>query len=141
MSSDPRPAVQRTVPYLSYADASAALEFLAKAFGFEERFRFPMPDGRLGHAELTLDGTLALMLASAYPEIGFESPAGSSTLYSQVYCNVPDVDAHYERARAAGATVIAEPQEEHGSRSYRAVDPEGHRWIFAMPVKETGAGA
>jgi uncharacterized glyoxalase superfamily protein PhnB len=49
---------------------------------------------------------------------------------------VDDVDAHHERARAAGATIAAAPADQpHGSRIYRAVDPEGHRWIFSQPIR------
>ena len=52
MAQNPPEGMQRVIPYLLYADAPAALEFLGKAFGFEERFRMPMPDGKLGHAEV-----------------------------------------------------------------------------------------
>jgi len=137
MVANPPEATQRLVPYLAYADAPAAIAFLGRAFGFEEKFRFPMPDGRIGHAELTLDGQRVLMLASVYPEMGFASPADLPGLPSQVFCYVDDVDAHYERARAAGATIAAEPKDEpHGDRMYRAVDPEGHRWMFATHVRD-----
>ena len=122
-------------PYLAYSDAPAAIEFLCKAFGFEERSRYPMPDGRVGHAELGY-GDASIYLASVYGELGFASPRELPGIHCQMHCMVDDVDAHYERALAAGATVVAEPAEDHGLRSYRAVDPEGHRWIFAT---ETGA--
>ena len=75
MAANPPQTSQRLIPYLAYSDAPAALAFLSRAFGFEEKFRFPMPDGRIGHAELTLDGQVVLMLASVYPEMGFASPA------------------------------------------------------------------
>lgn len=137
MVTNPRKGSQRLVPYLAYADAPAALAFLSRAFGFEEKFRLPMPDGRIGHAELTLGGDVVLMLASVYPEMGFASPADLPGLPGQVFCYVDDVDAHCERARAAGATIRAEPRDEpHGDRMYRAVDPEGHRWMFATHVKD-----
>ena len=123
---------QRVTPYLAYADAPTALKFLCEAFGFEERSRHPMPDGRIGHAELGYAGESVVWLASVYEELGFCSPRDLSGVHSQVHCYVDDVDAHYERARNAGATVIAAPEDQaHGDRSYRAVDPEGHRWIFA----------
>jgi uncharacterized glyoxalase superfamily protein PhnB len=49
---------------------------------------------------------------------------------------VPDVDAHYRQARAAGAIVLDEPaDQDYGERVYRAIDPEGHRWIFATPLE------
>jgi uncharacterized glyoxalase superfamily protein PhnB len=118
------------IPYLAYADAPKAIRFLCDAFGFEERFRYPMPDGTIGHAELAL-GPCSLMLASAHESFGLSSPEDLPLLHSQIYCRVPDADAHFARARDAGATIVAEPSDDHGSRMYRALDPEGHRWIFA----------
>ncbi len=136
MASNPPEGTQRVVPYLTYRDAPAALEFLCKAFGFEERFRLPMPDGRLGHAEIGYQDNV-LMLASAFPEMGLASPSELTGLHAQVLCYVDDVDAHFARAREAGATIEAEPQDQfYGDRNYRAVDPEGHRWIFATHVRD-----
>ena len=131
MPRNPPEGMQRIIPYLTYADAPAAIGFLCQAFGFEERFRYPMPDGRIGHAELGYQDNV-VMLASAYEGFG-ESPLRLPAVHSQVYCFVDDVDAHFARARAAGATVASEPKNEHGMRFYRALDREGHRWIFAMP--------
>jgi uncharacterized glyoxalase superfamily protein PhnB len=118
------------IPYLAYADAHRAIDFLCRAFGFEERFRYPMPDGRIGHAELVLGGA-SLMLASVYGTFGFASPRDLPALHGQVYCRVQDVDAHYARARDEGATIVLPPVNDHGARMYRALDLEGHRWIFA----------
>ena len=56
--------MQTIIPYLAYEDAPAALTFLRDAFGFEERFRMAMEDGRIGHAEVTLGGSV-LFLASS----------------------------------------------------------------------------
>ena len=126
---------QRIVPYLAYADAPAAIEFLCGAFGFEERFRFPMPDGSIGHAEIVYEGNV-VMLASAGAEMGFKSPKDLSGVHSQVFCRVNDVDAHYEKAKAAGATIATAPKDQHGERAYRAMDSEGHRWIFSSPLHE-----
>jgi uncharacterized glyoxalase superfamily protein PhnB len=127
-------AVQRLVPYLIYRDAPAAIDFLCRAFGFVERMRYAMDDGRIGHAELTLDGDV-LMLASVYEGFG-ESPLDLPALSSFIYCRIDDADAHCARARAAGATVIGEPVEDHGARSYRALDLEGHRWLFTAAAGE-----
>jgi uncharacterized glyoxalase superfamily protein PhnB len=126
---------QRIVPYLLYSDAPAAIDFLCRAFGFTEQFRLPMPDGRVGHAQLAYEGNL-VMLASAFSEGGFASPLNLPAVHSLVYCTVDDADAHYARARGAGATIAAEPANEHGTRMYRAMDTEGHRWLFAGPVPE-----
>jgi uncharacterized glyoxalase superfamily protein PhnB len=124
---------QRIVPYLLYSDAPAAIDFLCKAFGFTEEFRLPMPDGRVGHAQLVYEGNL-VMLASVFSEGGFASPLDLPAVHSHVYCTVDDTDSHYERARSAGATIAAEPANEHGTRLYRAMDTEGHRWMFAGPI-------
>jgi uncharacterized glyoxalase superfamily protein PhnB len=122
---------EQIIPYLAYADAPAAIDFLCRAFGFTEAFRFPMDDGRIGHAELQL-GERALYLASLWPELGFVSQRDLAGVSSQVYCVVDDVDAHHARARGAGATIASPPADTgRGERMYRAVDPEGHRWIFA----------
>jgi PhnB protein len=126
---------QRVVPYLAYADAPAAIEFLCVAFGFEERCRMPMPDGRVGHAEVAFEGH-TVMLASAYPEMGFVSPKILPAVHSQILIQVDDVDAHYQRALAAGATIATAPKDQHGQRMYRAMDLEGHRWIFSMPLAD-----
>ena len=122
------------IPYLGYDDAEAAIDFLTSAFGFSERFRMPMPDGRIGHCELAL-GDSVLLLASAYPELGISGPG--ETVHAQVLCYVDDVDAHYAQAREAGATVVGEPEDQgYGDRSYRAVDPQGMRWIFSQHVED-----
>ena len=110
MVANPPKDNQRLVPYLAYADAPGALEFLTRAFGFEEKFRFPMPDGRIGHAELTFGGEVVLMLASVYSEMGFASPADLPAVPSQIFCYVDDVVAprarpgrrRHDRRRAQG---------------------------------------
>jgi PhnB protein len=131
----PTRAPQAIVPYLAYEDAPGAIAFLCQAFGFEEIYRLPMPDGRIGHAELGFQGNV-LMLASSYPELGFVSAAKLPSVHSQLSIRVDDVDAHCARARAAGATIAAEPKDQpHGDREYRAVDPEGHRWSFSTPIR------
>ena len=131
--------VQRFTPMLAYADARAALDFLARAFGFEERFRMDMPDGTVGHAEIGL-GDEVVMLASEWQAGGVVSPLSLPALHAQIFVRVDDVDAHHERARAAGATIAAEPaDQEYGERTYRAIDPEGHRWIFGAPIPPEGS--
>lgn len=132
--------MQRFTPMLVYADAPAALEFLTKAFGFEVRFRMDMPDGSVGHAELGI-GDEVVMLASEWPTGGVVSPLQLPAVHAQIYVRIDDVDAHFACARAEGATIAAEPSDqEHGERTYRAIDPEGHRWIFGgKPERSEGA--
>ena len=130
--------MQTIIPYLAYEDAPAALTFLRDAFGFEERFRMAMPDGRIGHAEVAL-GESVLFLASLWKEVGNMSPKDLPGVHCQIWCRVDDVDAHFQRARERGATVINEPaDQDYGERTYRAMDLEGHRWIFGSPIAGNG---
>ncbi len=127
---------QRIVPALSYDDAPAMIEFLCRAFGFVERFRLDMPDGSIGHASL-VSGEDELTLASAYPEGGLGGPSGLPHLHASVMVYVDDVDAHYERALAEGATILQEPEDQfYGDRVYRAADPEGGRWWFHQELQQ-----
>ena len=123
------------VPYLAYADAAAAIEFLCRAFGFRVAYRADTANGGVGHAELFL-GDGAVMLSSALPEAGFRSPLDFDGVHCQVWCEVADIDAHYAHAYEAGAVVIGPPtDQDFGFRTYRAVDPEGHRWDFGSRIR------
>jgi uncharacterized glyoxalase superfamily protein PhnB len=131
---EPPPGYTRIAPYLLYEDAAAALDWLAQAFGFRERFRHTLPDGAVDHAEMELDGGL-IMLAT--PGADYRSPRrlGEATVVIHVY--VDDVRAHCERARAAGAAIEREPAEKpYGTIQYAAADPEGHVWLFSEQVAE-----
>lgn len=120
---------------LAYQDAPAAIDFLTAAFGFVEETRMANEDGTIGHAELSLEGQV-VMLASVWREGGFSTPRELGGNHSQLFCVVSDVDQHHRKARAAGAIVIGEPQDQdYGQRTYRAVDLEGHRWYFAGSVQ------
>lgn len=118
-------------PILFYRDAPAALQWLHDAFGFEELFRVPGDDGRIVHAEMHLDGAI-IMVGSCDAAAGNLSPLdvdGRSTAFVNVY--IPDPDAHYAGATAAGAE-ITHPLEDkdYGGRGYACRDLEGHAWSF-----------
>ena len=121
-------------PYLYYEDAGAAMDWLVKAFGFKERMRMENDEGRVGHGELELGGGLVMV---GEPGSGYENPnkrGGRATAGVNVY--VDDVDAHFERAKAAGAKISMEPtDQEYGDRRYDAYDPEGQFWSFSMPLR------
>ena len=122
---------QTIFPMLSYEDAAAAIDFLTRAFGFEEQSRMEGEHGTVAHAELSLDGQV-VMLASVWRDGGFSTPRELGGNHSQLFCVVADVDEHCQNARAGGAIVMEEPHDqEYGYRTYRATDPEGHRWYFA----------
>ena len=136
MVENPPDGNQHVIPYLTYADAPAAVEFLCSAFGFEAGLQMPMGEGVLGHAELRMGGHV-LMLSSAFPEMGHASPQDLTAVHAQVMVYVDDVDAHHAQAAAAGATITQEPEDQfYGDRTYRAVDLEGHHWTFAQHVRD-----
>ena len=124
------------MPMLAYDDPKAAIAFLIEAFGFAERYRLDMPDGSIGHAEMELEGGI-VSLASAWRDAGLYPPGELKGCHCQLAVIVADVDAHFERARAAGATIVAPPEDQfYGYRMYRANDPEGHRWVFQQVIRE-----
>jgi uncharacterized glyoxalase superfamily protein PhnB len=126
-------ARQRIFPMLAYDDADQAIEFLCSAFGFRERSRMRARDGSIGHAEVELGGNV-VMVATTWKAGGMASPQDLPGLPSQLFCEVDDVDAHFRRAKEAGAVIVTDPENQgHGFRTYRAIDREGHRWLFASP--------
>ena len=120
------------IPTLRYRDAHAAIDWLERAFGFEKQMVVPGPDDTVAHAQLAF-GTGVIMLGSARTDdaLGMKSPADLPGVSQGVYIFVEDVDAHYQRARAAGAEIANELQEmDYGAREYTARDPEGYVWSF-----------
>ena len=125
---------QTVTPYLLYEDVEAAAEFLTRAFGFREVDRTTGAAGGT-HLELEVGPDGSSVYAGQAPA-GFEGPAkvGGTSL---VYVLVEDVDAHYERAKAAGATIVEELVDTpFGHRRYTCDDPQGHEWAFATVVAE-----
>lgn len=120
-------------PYLTVDDAASAIAFYGKAFGAVERMRYPMDDGRLGHAELAIDDA-ALMLSDEYPEVGARSPRTLGGATSAIVLTVDDVDAAYARAVDAGATADRPPSDDGDGRRGWLVDPYGHRWCISSPA-------
>jgi uncharacterized glyoxalase superfamily protein PhnB len=138
---------QRIVPMLSYEDAAAASHWLCTAFGFAEdrELRHTDPNGVVTHAEIEHDGARVML---ATPNAEYRSPRhhretcedaarwlDNPWVIDGVFVEVDDVDQHYERAVAAGATILREPNEPGvGFRIYTAEDPEGHRWMFGQRI-------
>lgn len=121
----------RIAPYLLYEDGAAAIDFLIKAFGFEEVMRME-EGGVVNHAELRL-GDDSIMLGD--PGADYEGPNKADHRTALVHVYVDDVDAHFGRAKAAGAEIVMEPtDQEYGDRRYDAKDPEGQLWSFATSL-------
>ena len=120
-------------PVLRYADAPSAIEWLCKAFGFEELLVIPAEDGMIAHAELRL-GDGIIMLGSVHPDgegARIKTPQEVGAATQGIYVTVGEVDDHYERAKAMGAQVVRELQDtEYGSREYTVRDLEGNFWSF-----------
>jgi PhnB protein len=136
MAIQTRPEGYHSVtPYLICDGAAQAIEFYARAFGATELFRLPMGD-KVGHAEIMI-GDSHVMLSDEWPDMNLRGPKsrGGPTASLMVY--VDDVDAMFQRAVAAGATVERGVENQFwGDRTGTVVDPYGHRWMLATHVEE-----
>jgi uncharacterized glyoxalase superfamily protein PhnB len=123
---------QTITPYLLYEDGEAAIEFVTRAFGFREVDRAIGGAGGL-HAELEL-GPAGGRIYLGQPPGDFRNPAIVGRT-SSLYVLVDDVDAHHDRAKAAGAQITEELNDlPFGHRRYGCLDPQGHEWFFAQPI-------
>ena len=122
--------MQTIFPILRYHDARGAIRSLCAAFGFVEVFSVPESGPFVRHAQLSL-GTNVVMLGSVRPGERLDSPGTSGVATQALGVYVEDVDAHFERARAAGAEITSPPRDtDFGSREYHVRDLEGHPWTF-----------
>jgi uncharacterized glyoxalase superfamily protein PhnB len=126
-----------------YKNASTAIDWLCKAFGFEVRLKVEAEGGLVAHAELVLGEGLIMLGDAAHKGRPWQKTPDEAGGCTQAICViVDDVDAHCERARKAGATIAAEPKttdyggEYWADRTYEAVDPEGHHWWFMQRVRD-----
>jgi uncharacterized glyoxalase superfamily protein PhnB len=121
------------IPYIFYSDVPAALEWLARTFGFKEEMRTGTPSGGI-HGQMTLDGQ-RIMMGQGAKQWGMVSPrdAGMATMGVFIYVN--DVDRHYARTEAAGAQIVHPPHDESYGRTYTAHDLDGHPWFFTTPPR------
>ncbi len=136
-----------------YDDAHAAIDFLCKAFGFELRLKVEGEGGRLDYSELVFGEALLAVhqadgadSASDADDSRGRSPRSVGRINTQFLAIiVDDVDAHCARATAAGAKILQPPAtKDYGDdywtdRSYRAEDPEGHRWAFWQRLRDNRA--
>jgi uncharacterized glyoxalase superfamily protein PhnB len=126
------------VPVFRYNDARAAIDWLIQAFGFRKHAEHEGPNGTIAHAELTF-GPSVVGISSAAPPTS-DNPW--SHIRQGIYACVPDIDAHYERAKSAGADIVMPIRDmDYGSREYAARDSEGHIWSFGTYEMARGDGA
>jgi uncharacterized glyoxalase superfamily protein PhnB len=128
------------IPMIAYENGPAAMDWLSRAFGFREKTRMTAPDGRLSHGEMDTGGGM-IMLATPSPHYHGPKRHREECEPARQWSEVPyiidgvlvyvdDVTAHFERAKAAGATILSAPEEASEGKRYRAEDLEGHRWMF-----------
>jgi uncharacterized glyoxalase superfamily protein PhnB len=142
---------QTIVPMVAYEEAAAAIDWLTDAFGFSERedARHTNENGIVGHAELDVGDGSVIFLSTPSPH--YRGPrrhrqeceaaakwSENAWVIDGLMVQVPDVDAHHERAAAAGAHVLRGPEDvpDIGIRLYSAEDVEGHRWMFVQPLAD-----
>ncbi len=128
------------IPMIAYEDGPAAMDWLARAFGFRERARILGEGGRLSHGEMEA-GEGVIMLATPSPHYRGPKHHREECEAARRWSEVPyvidgvlvyvdDVDAHFGRAKKAGATILSPVEQGGEGRRYRAEDLEGHRWMF-----------
>ena len=123
--------MQTIFPFLRYSDAAAAIAWLEEAFGCKRHAVHEAPDGTIVHAELRLGDDVFMLGTAADDFLGMKTPRQLGAVNQGLYVVVEDPDAHYARAKAAGAEIIMEPRDmEYGSREYGARDLEGNLWSF-----------
>jgi uncharacterized glyoxalase superfamily protein PhnB len=127
--------MQNVTPYLLYEEVDHALDWLTRAFGFEEVLRYTGEEGYVNHAEMRTPGGGQIYLGDPGEQYRNPKELGNETV--GIHVVVDEVDELCERARKAGAVIKDGPSDQaYGERRFIAVDPEGHYWFFAKPTKE-----
>ena len=122
--------VDTVLPHIIYKNLPAAIEWLSRAFGFREHYRYGEPSGAQMHL-----GNAYIMVRSARPGDVTAKPGAEQTASLTVF--VEDVDAHFRQAKSAGAMIVEELHEVmYGEKQYGAEDLEGHRWLFSQHVRD-----
>jgi uncharacterized glyoxalase superfamily protein PhnB len=131
-------------PTMTYRDAAKMIDWLENAFGFRKHVAYSSEDGKVIHAELAFGDNL-LMLGTAKPDTAFgklvKSPQDIGGTTQAVYIAVPDADALFAKAKAAGAEIVMELTDQpYGSRDFICKDPEGQVWCFGTYAPKVPAG-
>ena len=140
MAIEVTPAV---LPHLTVDDGAAAIDFYVKAFDGVELGRVPGPDGKkLFHAAVQINGA-TVMLNDDFPEMNDGqslTPKALGGTPVTVHLVVDDVDAKFQRAVDAGATVVMPVEDQFWGDRYGLLrDPFGHQWSMGQPVREVSA--
>jgi uncharacterized glyoxalase superfamily protein PhnB len=120
-------------PYLAVRDARAAIDWYVEHVGAEVTYEpIVMPDGRIGHTELTVDGA-RWMMSDEHPELQVEAPDPGRGAAVTLHLTVEDVDGLVDRVVAGGATLDRGPEDNPAGRVAVFRDPFGHRWFLNRP--------
>lgn len=134
MAENTNRTVATIIPTMRYRDAATALEWLCTAFGFEKRMVVPGEGDMIAHAQLVFGNGMIMLGSARDDEFGtLQRPPSEkdAPVTQSPYIIVHDVDAHYERAVAAGAEIVMPLRDEdYGGRDYSCRDPEGYLWNF-----------
>ena len=123
---------QPLLPRLGYTNAEAAIEYLTTTFGLVEAGRYP-PQGEIAYAELSFHGLVVLSISTNHEAA--RSPQTLKDTNLELFLDVDDVDAHWEKSKASGAEILSPPKDQFwGERTYTVRDLEGYRWIFRQPI-------
>ena len=125
--------IERLIPVLVYEDIEAGHDYLVNVFGFESGGIERTPDGTVVHGEVrTRSGPIWLHRETE----GLKAPKELPAQHGGLSVFVDDVDAHFERVKAAGAAIDREPEDqEYGLRDYGVRDPSGHHWWFSQELR------
>jgi PhnB protein len=134
---DPIPADRHgVVPYIAVAGGASAIDFYTKVFGATETFRLEQPDGRIGHAELSIGGNV-IYLCDEFPDYGTTGPLSVGGTPVMLHLYVKDVDDVAQRAIDEGATILRAVEDQfYGDRGGKLRDPFGHVWWIASHIED-----
>jgi PhnB protein len=123
-------------PYLFVRGAARAIEFYKSVLGATERMRMPMPDGRIGHAELQI-GDSVIMLADENPQMNIKSPETLGGTSNSLHVYLENVDAIVDRAVKAGAKLLRPVADQfYGDRTGTILDPFGQQWSIGTHIED-----
>ncbi len=127
-------ALPKIIPVLVYEDIEAGHDHLVEVLGFTSGGLHRDDAGTVVHGEVTLGGE-TIWLHQVSPDHGMASPRSLAASHAGLSVHIHDVDAHHERAKAAGALIDRPPtDQDYGYREWGARDPEGHRFWFCTPI-------
>lgn len=130
----------RFLPILVYDDIEAAHDFLVGTFGFTSGGLHRTEDGTVVHGEVRMGEDAVIWLHAVSEEHQMATPRRSTQSHGGLEVIVEDVDTHYARSKAAGATIDRAPTDQpYGLGEYGVRDPENHRWWFSSPLAASDA--